>query len=183
MRVNRLVSWKLLEAFSVLSQLLYTWLYLQENQYCWYFAIPGSVGFAVLCFRAKIFAESLLHVFYIGMAIYGLMSVNENGWYNKPFGLDLHLLILLFSGLVTFGLGRFLSRSLSSSMPFLDSFTTVFSIAGTWLMVNYIHENWLYWIVIDAASIYLYARRGMPLAAGMFFLYFIMALVGYIQGV
>jgi len=181
--VNRLVSWKFLEAFSVLGQLLYTWLYIQESQYCWYFAIPSSLGFAILCFRSKIFAESLLHVFYIGMAIFGLMSVNESEWYKEPFGPDLHLLILLFSGLVTFGLGRFLGRRLSGSMPFLDAFTTVFSLAATWLMVNYIHENWLYWIVIDAASVYLYAKRGMSLAAGMFFVYFIMAVVGYFQGV
>jgi len=181
--VNRFLSWKFLEAFSVLSQLLYTWLYIQESEYCWYFAIPGSVGFAVLCFRSNILAESLLHVFYIGMAIYGLLSVNETNWYNEPFSLDAHLLILLFSGLVTFGLGRFLRSRLQSSMPFTDAFTTVFSIAGTWLMVNYIHENWLYWIVIDAVSIYLYAKRGMRMAAGMFFVYFILAIVGYFQGI
>ena len=56
-------------------------------------------------------------------------------------------------------------------MPQLDAFTTVFSVVGTWWMIQGDPTNWLYWMVIDAVSIYLYAKRGMPWGALLFALY------------
>ena len=68
-----------------------------------------------------------------------------------------------------------------SSMPTLDAFTTVFSILGTWWMIQGDPVNWIYWMVIDAVSIYLYAKRGMPWGALLFFLYGLMAADGWFE--
>jgi nicotinamide mononucleotide transporter len=40
-------------------------------------------------------------------------------------------------------------------------------------------ENWIYWFVIDALSIYLYASRGLPLYAALFALYLVLIVIGY----
>ena len=42
-------------------------------------------------------------------------------------------------------------------------------------------ENWLYWIVIDGAAIYLYIDRGMYLTALLFVLYVILVIIGFFQ--
>jgi nicotinamide mononucleotide transporter len=42
-------------------------------------------------------------------------------------------------------------------------------------------ENWLYWIVIDLVSIYLYFQKGLMLTTGLFMAYVIMAGVGYLM--
>ena len=40
-------------------------------------------------------------------------------------------------------------------------------------------ENWLYWIVIDVVSIYLYFNRDLHLTSLLFMLYTIIAIFGY----
>jgi nicotinamide mononucleotide transporter len=41
-------------------------------------------------------------------------------------------------------------------------------------------ENWLYWIVIDAVSIFLYIDRELYQTAVLFMLYLVLAVIGYI---
>jgi len=64
-------------------------------------------------------------------------------------------------------------------MPFLDSFTTWGSILTTWMVARKILENWLYWLVIDSVSIYLYLDRELYLTALLFALYLVIVLFGY----
>ena len=64
-------------------------------------------------------------------------------------------------------------------MPLLDAFTTVFSIIATLMVIKKVLENWLYFIAIDIASIYLYYSRDLNQTAILFLLYSIIAIVGY----
>ena len=64
-------------------------------------------------------------------------------------------------------------------MPLLDSFTTVFSIIATIMVIKKILENWLYFIVIDIASIYLYFTRDLNQTAILFAVYTLIAIYGY----
>jgi nicotinamide mononucleotide transporter len=41
-------------------------------------------------------------------------------------------------------------------------------------------ENWLYWIVIDGVSIFLYIDRELYQTAGLFVLYLVLAVIGYL---
>jgi len=175
-------SMRLIEALAVVLQLSYTALYILNHPSCWYFALVGSALFSVLCFSASLFAESALHIFYIGMAIYGLVTAGQaTEWYKTPWSADEQLILIVFSGILTYGLGRVLKVRFNGAMPYLDAGTTVFSVSATWLMVNYVHDNWLYWIVIDGVSVYLYAKRGMFIAAWMFLVYLVLSIVGYFQ--
>jgi nicotinamide mononucleotide transporter len=72
---------------------------------------------------------------------------------------------------------------LNSSMPRLDAFTTVFSVVATWWMVQWDPINWLHWIVIDAVSICLYMKRGMPWGALLFAVYTALAVHGWLDAV
>jgi nicotinamide mononucleotide transporter len=63
----------------------------------------------------------------------------------------------------------------------LDSFTTWGSIITTLLVAHKVLENWLYWIVIDIASIVLYANSGLWVTVVLFALYVILAVLGYFQ--
>ena len=72
-----------------------------------------------------------------------------------------------------------LASSTSASWPFVDSFTTWGSVLTTFMVARKILENWIYWIVIDAVSIFLYLDRGLYLYAGLFVIYVIIAIFGY----
>jgi nicotinamide mononucleotide transporter len=40
-------------------------------------------------------------------------------------------------------------------------------------------QNWHYWFVIDAISVYLYSSRGLYLTALLFCVYLVLIVVGY----
>ena len=167
-----------IEAISVVSSLAFTVLYQLQSDWCWLFAVIGPAGFSYLCYRYNLLAESLLQAFYVIMAIYGFVQRNEE-WQIQVWSVPHHLIWL---GIGTIGMlcsVLLLKKYTSSSMPVLDSFTTVFSFVGTWIMVNYVHENWLYWIIIDAVSVYMYFKRGLVMGAGLFVIYTLLAVLGY----
>ncbi len=169
-----------LEWGAVIAGLVYTILLIQQNIWSWPFAILSSSLFFLLVSRRGLYAEAALHLFYIGMAVYG--------WYffNKPavreawdFSLQAHLLFITILWAAAFGLGYLLKTYTKASLPFLDSFTTVFSMGATLLMVNLILENWLYFIGINLLSVWLYAARKLWISAGLMLVYAVLAFMGY----
>lgn len=162
--------------------LLYTYLISIGSIWCWLFAFLSGSLFLILCFQKRIYAELALQVFYIAMAIYGYLNWGEGlSEAPDPLNWHFHLGFILGTGLLVLASGLFLSKWTDSKLPYLDSFTTLFSILATILMVQLFASNWLYWIVIDAVSILLYYRRGLKLSAALFLIYTFMAINGYLQ--
>ncbi|WP_306641806.1 nicotinamide riboside transporter PnuC [Sanyastnella coralliicola] len=159
--------------------MLYTYMYLKELLPMAF--IPAFFGggiFVVLCWNRKIYAESALQLFYVGMAVYGyFQAVGE--WRIEHWGLAEHIPYLALGIFGVAGTGFALQRFTDAERPYLDAFTTVFSLIATWLMVNFIHENWLYWIIIDAVAIFLYYQRQLYFGAALFVIYLVMAIDGY----
>lgn len=60
-----------------------------------------------------------------------------------------------------------------ADFAYLDTFTTVFTLYITYLVTIRVLENWLYWIVINAISIYLSFNKDLMLA------YSVLATWGY----
>lgn len=166
-----------LEILAVILGLAYTILYIEEVKYCFIFAFIGAGIYAYLCYQKKIFAEAFLQVFYILTAIYGWFNwgkFNENSY-----SLTTHFYVLLGTVVVMVVTGYFLKHKTESKLPYLDSFTTIFSLTGTWFMVNFIHETWLYFIAINAVSMFLYYQRGMKLSVFLYAFYVYLSLAGW----
>ena len=167
-----------LEIAATALSLAYTWLYLRGVfPGCYVPAFIGSAFFALLCYRKQLFAETGLHVFYIAMAVYGALGLD--GFAARSLSLTNHAVYLVVGGLLTLVLGGYLRRKTHAKLPLIDAFTTVFSVIATWLMVTYVHENWLYWIVINSVAVFLYASRKMYIGALLFIVYLAMAVDGY----
>ena len=81
--------------------------------------------------------------------------------------------------LLTFLLGYYLTIHTSAASPLIDSFTTIFSIIGTFMVAKKILENWIYWIIIDIVSIQLYIGRELYLTGLLFLIYSVIAIYGY----
>ncbi len=146
-------------------------------QFCFAFAVLGAIIYSYLCYKRKIFAESFLQVFYIFSAIYGWLNWGE---YNvNSYSLSTQLIFLFVTTIVMVVVGFFLKNKTESKLPFMDSFTTVFSLTGTWLMVNFIHETWLYFIAINAVSMFLYYQRGMKLSVFLYAFYVYLSIAGW----
>ena len=169
------------EIAAVLLSLGYTWGYLKGwTPWCFFPAALGAAMLMVLCWRRKILAEAALQAFYVAMAGYGAhASAHPADWTPQQWPGAFHLLAIGLAGLATLLMAQWLKRNTDSALPLLDSFTTVFSLLATWLMVHNHHANWAYWIVIDTVAIYLYAKRGLPFGAALCAIYLAMAVMGW----
>ena len=179
----------MLETIAVLFSIIYVILAAKESIWCWVAAAISVVLYIYICYNAKLYAETGLQIFYFLMAIVGYYSwkvvknKDENIEINKlditELKLKHHCFIIILGMLISFVFGYILLTYTDAKMPLLDSFTTTFSIIATIMVIKKVLENWLYFIAIDIASIYLYYSRDLDQTAVLFILYTIIATYGY----
>ena len=175
----------LLELAGVGLALLYVLLAIKEHRSCWAAAGASAGIYAVVFWRVDLMMEAALQLFYIAMSVYGWRSWGADNtettlpiqrwpWRNHFWAL----------GFVVVGavlIGGFMSNYTSAAMPFIDTGTTLAALVTTWMVARKVLANWLYWIAIDAVSIYLYLSRGLDLTAALFGAYIVLAAAGYWQ--
>ena len=66
-----------------------------------------------------------------------------------------------------------------STVPFWDSMTTALCIVAYWMLSRKFVEQWLVWLAVDAITVGLYIYKDIPLTAGLYALYCILAIAGY----
>ncbi len=185
---QQLLGTAFLELLAVVFSIVYLLLALKENSLCWYFALANAAIFTVIFWDVSLLMESALNVYYVVMAVYGwyrwraVGSKDENiqtGTQVHTWPLTYHLLAWATIFILSAISGYWLSRNTSAVLPYLDSLTTWGSILTTWMVTRKVLENWLYWIVIDSVSIFLYIDRGLYLTSLLFVGYVIIVVFGY----
>jgi nicotinamide mononucleotide transporter len=186
----------LLEWLAVLTSILYVVFAARQKMITWFFAFVTSVLYVYLCFISELFIETLLQLFYVAMAIYGWQQWKKHDTMGfkgadegelqtatkiQSWGLRKHLIISVAGLIGTFTLGFIFQTFTNQHHAFLDAFTTVFSLFATFMVTKRVLENWLYWIVIDAASVYLYYDRGLKLSSLLFVLFTLLAGFGWVK--
>lgn len=74
-----------------------------------------------------------------------------------------------------------LAEFTNSTVPLLDAFTNAMSFVGLWALARKYVEQWLFWILVDAICCYLYVVKGIPFKAGLYGLYTVIAIMGYLK--
>ena len=57
-------NWSVLETVAVIFSLLYVYLAAHQNNLCWLAAVISVSLYIYICFNAKLYAETILQVFY-----------------------------------------------------------------------------------------------------------------------
>ena len=174
-------NWSIIESVAVFFSILYVILAAKENILCWWAAGISVTLYIYIFFSVQLYAETGLQVFYLFMAFYGYYNWNkkEQSLQIIEWSISKHLFILVIGAILTFLMGFYFATYTNAKMPIVDSFTTVFSIFATYMVVKKILGNWLYWIVIDTVSVYLFYSRDLHLTSLLFMAYTIIAVFGY----
>lgn len=173
-------NWSIIESIAVFFSILYVVLAARESIWCWGAAAISVSLYIYICYTAQLYPETGLQIFYLIMAIVGYkMWKKENNEEIKEWSELTHLGIIILGAILTFFMGFYFSTYTDSAMPITDSFTTVFSLIATYMVVKKVLGNWLYWIVIDLVSVYLYFNRDLHLTSLLFIVYTIVAVFGY----
>ena len=180
-----MTSW---EMAAVFLSVVYLVLAIKQNLWCWVAAFISTFIYSILFFDASLLMDSALNIFYLIMAIYGWYSwkyANGLAYHEKlritTYGLIKNLKIIALLILTSLILGFYMANYTSADFAYLDTFTTVFAVFATYLLTKKVLENWLYWIIIDAVSIYIYINKGFYLTAILFVIYTILAYIAYIE--
>ena len=174
-------NWSIIESVAVLFSVLYVILAAKENILCWWAAVISVTLYIYIFFSAQLYPETGLQVFYLFMAFYGYYNWNkkEQSLQIIEWNISKHFAVLILGAILTFLMGFYFTTYTNAKMPIVDSFTTVFSIFATYMVIKKILGNWLYWIVIDTVSVYLFYSRDLHLTSLLFMTYTIIAIFGY----
>ncbi|MBB1438217.1 nicotinamide mononucleotide transporter [Shewanella sp. SG41-4] len=193
------------EAVAVMLALAYLILAMRTNIWCWSAAFISTAIYTVLFWNVSLLMESVLNIYYMGMAVYGYWlwlhvppsqqshmhhsDLNNGSQHNidtnhlniTSWSWITHAWLIGATSLVSMLVGYLMANYTSAAFPYIDAATTCFAIVTTYLVAKKVLENWLYWVVIDFVSIYLYFQKGLMLTSGLFVLYVAMAVGGYMM--
>jgi nicotinamide mononucleotide transporter len=176
------------ELAAVVLGIAYLLLVVRESLWCWYAAFISTSIFLYLFWDVNLLMESALQVYYLVMAVYGWWHwrAGESSGAEKAnklaittWPLRTHLIAITAVLLASVLSAELLKHYTQAALPLLDSLTTWGSILTTWMVTRKILENWLYWLVIDSVSIYLYIDRELYLTALLFMAYIVIVIIGY----
>lgn len=175
-----------LQWVGVLFGIIQVW-YSKENRPINYlFGIISVLCNIYVLFDSKLYAESLLNMYYLIMSIYGwwfwlfgkkdTQQKEANISYSSKmdYAIAIAITILSFS-IFYFGLYHITD----SDVPHWDAIVSAFAWAGMWLLARRKIENWIFLNMSNAVAIPLLFYKGLPIYAGFTIFLFGMAIWGY----
>ena len=182
-----------LELLAMLLSLAYVVLAAQGSIWCWPAAFISTSIYVIIFYDVSLLMDSALNGYYLLMAVYGYWlwqkAPTENSAATESsttfvvvsHSLNWHVKVCALLVMISLALGFVMSNYTSADFAYLDTFTTVFAVFATYLVTQKVLENWLYWLVIDCVSIYLYIEKALLATAFLFIIYLIIATYGYIK--
>lgn len=172
------------EILAVILALAYLVLAIRRSIWCWAAAIASTSLYLFVMYKAGLYMEAALQVFYLVIAVYGWHAWRQGDGEGQALTISRrraqwHLLAISGILVFTMGSGALLESYTDAALPYLDSFTTWGAILSTWMVARKILENWLYWFVVDSASVWLYFQRELYLTVCLFLLYLVLIVIGY----
>lgn len=183
-----IADWQLLHSIELVATLLavaYVILALKHSIWCWPAALLSTLLFTHVMWDSALLSDALLHIYYAGMAVYGWWrwrQLQQQSGQAQPvyeWVWQRHLLLISLTAMAGLLLGYLMASYTHADFAYLDAQTTAFSLVATWLVAKKLLSNWLYWVVIDAVSIFVYAQKHLYFLTALFMLYTVIAVVGY----
>ena len=173
-----------LEITAVIFAILYLILAVKQNILCWIAGIISAVLYFFIMQKAGLYMEAYLQVFYVVMGIYGWSQWSASNASNPSFIVNTwskyqHMIALSIILALSLLSGFLLERYTDAALPFLDALVSWGAVVATYMVAKKLLENWIYWFVIDATSIFLFIERGLWLSAVLFATYLVIIFFGY----
>ncbi|MET3113383.1 nicotinamide mononucleotide transporter [Pedobacter sp. CG_S7] len=138
-----------------------------------------------LLVNVRLYAETLLNIYYLVMSVYGWMAWQKRGsikmvevsWTSKK---EMKIAILISSvGFVILYL--VLRHYTDSDVPFWDAFIASTAWAGMWLLARRKIENWIFLNISNLFAIPLLIHKKLPMFAVLTAILFIVAIFGFLE--
>jgi nicotinamide mononucleotide transporter len=171
-----------LEVAAAVLGLVYLVLVILQHRAGWLAALASTALYLVVFWRAGLYMQAALQVYYIAVAGYGW-----HAWRRRADGGELPVtrvpLRVQAAGLAAILVASAASTAwlaaAGSTEPFLDSLTTWASVFTTWLVARKKIENWAWWLVVDTLIVVLCWRGRLYPSMILYGLYLGLVLLGW----
>ena len=142
--------------------------------------------FVYLLFHFKLLGDMIINAYFFFMSIYGWFywSYKKEGQiinkvsYGSNNDYIIGALIFLIS-LILISIIYKLFNLFTSWSAYIDTLTTGIFFVAMWLMARRKIESWIFWIIGDLISIPLYLYKGLAITTIQYFIFTIIAVMGY----
>ena len=181
---------RFLDILGFVVGLVYLILEYRASIWLWLASIIMPAIDMVLYFKAGLYADFGMAIYYCLAGVYGYMSWKwfkradqQSGQrgerpvtrYKRAHILPSAAALLL----LWFGIWWMLTHWTNSTVPVADAFTTALSIVALWALAQKYAEQWLLWLVVDVVCCFLYVRKVIPFKAAIYGIYTVVAIFGY----
>ena len=161
-----------LEIAGVVATVVGIWLTTRRLLACWPVVLAADVIYLVVFYRARLFSDALLQVFFIAFTLYGwwhwwrgvceegevrVVPLSMRGW-----------LVGLAAGAVGSVLLGWLMVRVGAALPHLDAALTSYSLVASWWGARKHIANWWLWIAVDVVYIGEYLYKDLRLTAALY---------------
>lgn len=206
---SQLVAMHIPEIVAVITGIASVWFAKKENILVYPVGIISVLLYVYICLQVQLYADAAINFYYFILSIYGWYfwkhGKNEpDEELEKQFPIDhvfeeeitdkntgklqisfnsarqnsMYLLIVICAGAL---LGVLLQQFTNTDVAWWDGFVTAFFLVAMILMAKKKIENWVLWIIGDAAAIPLYIYKGLYVSAFQYFVFTILAIAGFLS--
>lgn len=141
----------------------------------------------VVYWRAGLYADFGINVYYLLAAVYGLWIWRRGGGQLGSSSIPITrtprrmwLPLCLAAATLTALIWALLLHT-PSTVPLPDALTTALSIVALWMLSRKFTGQWLVWLAVDVLSTALYAYKGIHFYALLYAFYSVAAVAGYLK--
>lgn len=161
-----------LEIAGVAATVIGIWLTTRRTLACWPVVLAADVIYLEVFFRARLFSDALLQVFFLAFTLYGwwhwwhgvqqegavrVVALSPRGWMGG-----------LAAGAVGAVLLGWLMTRIGAALPHLDAALTSYSLVASWWQARKHTANWWLWIAVDVVYIGEYLYKGLRPTAALY---------------
>ena len=168
----------ILESVAASTSLIGVWLGTTRKRITWPWWALSSTLYGVFFYQANLLGSAALQIVFVIAAGLGWLGWEPSG--AKPGRLSNRIRIYWIVGLILgwAALAPLLSR-IGAAATWVDSFLFVGSFIAQILMVLQKYESWPLWLVVDVVGTALYAQQGYWFTSLLYFVFTIVAIIGW----
>ena len=175
-----------LEFVAVIFGFLSVWFAKENNVLVYPAGILSTAIFVYLLTISELYGDATINGYYFLMSFYGWyfwtqkksgQIINQVGRtsLNEKIG---SIFLFVFGIIAIFLIYNYFNKW-STVSAYIDTLTTGIFFVAMWLMSRRKIEHWTFWIVGDILSVPLYIYKGLFLTAIQYFVFTIIAIIGY----
>lgn len=158
---------------------------IREIHWGWPLAMAASGLYILVFWQGQLYGQAVLQVVFIVAAAWGwwqwLRGARADGSALRVARLGPRGMAWSLAACAVLwpAVAWFLDRHTDSPVPGWDAFPTALSLVAQVLLARKYLENWAGWVVVNVASVALFAHQGLWATAGLYLVFIVLSVAGW----